>query len=316
MASRFFDNSSIIGRTRLQEHLDRSLSEGNAMLPAIRSAIAIALLGFVAACACGDEKKEARYFGKTVAAWAAQLKSKDPSERLEAVGNLGLIGADAKSAIPDLVEVARDKEGTIAMFATNVLGWFGPAGIPALIELLVDENKEVRRQAARAVAGMGPTANSAVDTLVECLKDEDKVLRQLAAHALGTIGAGAESAVPILANALESDVREWAAEALCKLGPHAKGAVPTLVKLLYDVEPESRALAARILKEIGPDAKEAVPGLLDTLKDVREVPTTSGSGFGGGGGFGRAVHRTPVARIVGEALKDIDPEAAKKAGIK
>jgi HEAT repeat protein len=286
------------------------------MLPATRSAMAIVLLGFVAACACADEKKDAKYFGKTVGAWAAQLKSSDGAERLDAIGKLGLIGADAKSAIPDLVEAARNNDGTIGMFATNVLAWFGPAGVPGLIELLVDEHKEVRREAARTLAGMGPTAKPAVDTLVECLKEDDKAMRQLAVHALGMIGKGAESAVPVIANALDSDIREWAADALCKMGPHAKSAVPTLIKLLCDVEPESRVMAARILTEIGPDAKDAVPALIDALQDGREARKQSGSGFQFGGGFGRPSHDIPVSKIAGEALKKIDPAAAKKAGVK
>jgi HEAT repeat protein len=286
------------------------------ILPTIWSAMSVALLGLVTASAGADEKKEAIYFGKTVHDWAAQLKSKDRTERLDAAGNLGLIGAEANSAIPNLVEAARDEDGMIAMLATNTLARIGPAALPSLTEFLVDEDKETRRRAACAIALMGPTAKPAIDTLVECLKDKDEATRKFAAHALGMIGSGAESAVPNLANALESDIREWAADALCRIGPNAKAAVPTLIKLLHDVAPEPRVLAARVLADIGPNAKDAVPALIDVLKLHGEERIPSRPGFGDGGGFGRPAAVTPIKVVLSDALKKIDPVAAKKAGVK
>ena len=95
--------------------------------------------------------------------------------------------------------------------AADSLGRIGDAAVPALITALDDPDRDVRAQAARALARMGPQAEAAIPALIDALDDDNKEVRQGAARALGQIGPSAEDAVPALMQALK-DPRNRATE--------------------------------------------------------------------------------------------------------
>lgn len=95
--------------------------------------------------------------------------------------------------------------------AADSLGRLGDAAVPALITALEDADRDVRAQATRALARMGPKAEEAIPALIEALDDDDKEVRRGAARALGQIGPLAEEAVPALMRALK-DPRNKATE--------------------------------------------------------------------------------------------------------
>lgn len=95
--------------------------------------------------------------------------------------------------------------------AADSLGRIGDAAVPELVIALEDPDRDVRAQAARALARMGPQAEDAIPALIEALDDDDKEVRQGAARALGQIGPLAEEAVPALVQALK-DPRNKATE--------------------------------------------------------------------------------------------------------
>lgn len=66
------------------------------------------------------------------------------------------------------------------------LGSEAKAAVPDLIEVLKDEIRNARPQAARALRNIGDT--SAVPALIEALKDESSSVRMSAAGALGGKG--------------------------------------------------------------------------------------------------------------------------------
>jgi HEAT repeat protein len=71
------------------------------------------------------------------------------------------------------------------------LGRIGPeaaTAIPALLELLQDEQVPVRAAAATALGQMGPSAREAVSALTAALHDKEPQVRRHAAQALGEIG--------------------------------------------------------------------------------------------------------------------------------
>jgi HEAT repeat protein len=85
--------------------------------------------------------------------------------------------------------------------------------------MLKDRNAEVRREAASALAAIGPAA---VHGLVAMLKDGHSADRYWAVRALGQIGPGARAAVPHMLVALKDkhhQVRREAREALMKIDP-------------------------------------------------------------------------------------------------
>ena len=120
--------------------------------------------------------KEPGYDGKTVSEWAALTKDNSPIVREQAFLALAMMGADAKAAMPVLMESLQDDDPKIRRYSATALGEIGreaKAAIPALTKLLKDENSEVRWAAAHAVGNMGPEAKVAVPTLTKLLKDED-----------------------------------------------------------------------------------------------------------------------------------------------
>ncbi len=98
-------------------------------------------------------------------------------------------------AVEVVVDLPRSAAGSLAQI--------GPAAIPALKEALVDDNPQVRRQAAQALGKMGPDAAPAVSELTHALSDADPTVREAAAQALGKIGPAAAPAISELIKVLE-----------------------------------------------------------------------------------------------------------------
>jgi len=117
--------------------------------------------------------------------------------RRRAARVLCALGPDAEEAIPALARAladpTREEDKEVKRLITMdysvglALAKIGPAAVPALVEALKSENDEVRRQAAWALAHMGPEAKAAAPALVEALNDRDKQVGAYAADALKEI---------------------------------------------------------------------------------------------------------------------------------
>ena len=188
-----------------------------------------------------------------------------------------------------------DPRGEAARIALAPQGARTKAAIPALLEALNDEAAQVRAGAAAALYWIALEAGTAVLALTEALQDRDSRVRWLSGLALARIGPGARSAVPVLIQVLgdeDARVRAAAFSALGRIGPDAAaGLVEALQK---DKSARIRAGAAAVLPTISDQPSVAVPALIGALKDTD------------------AEVRATAAR----ALKKIDPQAAKKAGVK
>ena len=128
----------------------------------------------------------------------------------------------------------------------------GPDAVSELIQVVKDNDVDLRYVAADALDEIGPPA---VPVLIQALKDGEEVLRERAAEALGRIGPGAKHAVPALIQVLkdqDSRVRVAAAWALGRIGPAAKDALPALNELLKDEFKDGREAAEEALKKIQP----------------------------------------------------------------
>ncbi|HUY92776.1 MAG TPA: HEAT repeat domain-containing protein [Pirellulales bacterium] len=109
---------------------------------------------------------------------------------------------------PGMRVVKMFREWDVADTAADALARIGDAAAPTLIEGLADPNPIVRAQVARALARMGPKAQSAVPALIVALEDEDVAVRLNAARALGQIGVEAQEAVPALMRALKDPANQ------------------------------------------------------------------------------------------------------------
>ncbi|MCY7383025.1 MAG: HEAT repeat domain-containing protein, partial [Microcoleus sp. CAN_BIN18] len=144
----------------------------------------------------------------------------DRNVRRSAASALESIGAEAKTAVPQLIPLLKDSDTDVRRSATNVLGSIGAeakTAVPQLILLLKDSDINVRSSATNALGSIGAEAKTAVPQLILLLKDSDRFVRSSAATALGSFGAEAKTAVPQLIPLLKdsyAEVRSSATSAL------------------------------------------------------------------------------------------------------
>jgi hypothetical protein len=156
--------------------------------------------------------------------------------------------------------------------AAKGLANLGPEAEPAtgeLIAALKDRNRAVQGWAIKALVGIGPKIGlHALFPLVDDMADEDPGVRQRAIIVLVAMG---KKVIPALEKALEADdtrVHQSALAALVQLGPEA---VPTLIKDLKDAKNVNvRQRAAQALGAIGPPARSAQAALEEALGDSSE----------------------------------------------
>jgi HEAT repeat protein len=188
-------------------------------------------------------------------------------------------------AMPLLVAALKDPEWGIIFAAAETLGQFGAKGqsaVAALIDALSTKAQRmeahfdfgysvpVRRDVARALGDIGPSARSAVPALNRVMReDDDRRVRLWAAVAIVRItGQNSPSEPPLrlLIETVHEEKGRYQQEAAEALGATCcDAAVTALIDVLS--KPDStrlasiRASAARALGQLGPQAHAAVPGL-------------------------------------------------------
>lgn len=249
-----------------------------------RSWIVVGLIAF-GPSARSEPAHEIR--GKNVDGWIKVLRSGLNGDRLRAARVLSHFGAEAKDAVPDLIEMLRDAHSFETSAAIEALGRIGPDAAPAVPLIIKQFVKEgcplgwspILRNVGTAFAPAG-IGESAVPALVEVLEGPNPKMRPCAVEALGLMGPRAKAAVPALIRALRSEkadrvpddvLRRFAILALGKIGPDAKDAVPALDALFAarkkgDLYGDT-SLIVRALDGIG---VSTVPKLLEMILNEEE----------------------------------------------
>jgi HEAT repeat protein len=199
--------------------------------------------------------------------------AKTPSEvsvSHTAASSLGSLGADAKAAIPALLETVKSDDEMLRSCAFQAVGYIAKADesvasaiLPSLRELLSNKAYPAnRRLALIALECMGPAAKPAVPAMLDALKAKDisdpalvKSIRIAALHALERLGAAAEPAVPDVTAVLwdesrDSEERQCAAQVLGSIGRAAWVAIPALRDASRDKDPALSQTATQVLKEV------------------------------------------------------------------
>jgi len=154
----------------------------------------------------------------------------DPAVRAFAAKALGYMPEKARGEMPGLIQILGDENNEVRTAARWALGQTGPQGIPALREALKNGNPRIRAGAASALGSMDPAAEEAVPDLLSALKDEDRTVRLDAVLALGKTRVTSDTVVRALDQVLQEDkdevVRLDAVRVLNKIDtPEAKEAV-------------------------------------------------------------------------------------------
>jgi HEAT repeat protein len=238
--------------------------------------------------------------GRPIGYWMDELKTGDAARREEAAATLGSMVTQAKVAVPALVQVIRDDDPKVRRAAIAALGRLGPdaqESVPALLQVYEDRNeeREIRWAVLAAFGQMGTGAEDAVPVMIKMMAKDINFAG--VAQIQSTVKHMGPAAVPELVQFLQDEnakVRAHAAVALNWIGPGAKNAVPELIRSLEDNANSVRQSAAFALMRIGPEAKVAVPALIQALQDADPE----------------------VRRVSAMALKEVDPNALATEGMK
>src|SRR5262249_38715212 len=112
--------------------------------------------------------------GLGIAQLLLELRTPERARRLDAAEGLGLLGPQARGAVPALAEALRDADGAVRRMAAAALGDIGPharSAAPALIAALGDAQPGVRRRAVLALVEVG--AAEALPALSRARTDVD-----------------------------------------------------------------------------------------------------------------------------------------------
>jgi len=172
---------------------------------------------------------------------------------------------------------------------------------------------ELRREAIRAIAALGPAASSALPVLVRAARDDSEDVRFWAVTAIGGLGPAARTAAPALLTVMADDVRrvqEAARRALEALGP---ASTPVLLPALRSGDPWLRANAAEAIGVVGEARGKVVPELIVLLAD--DSLWVRASAAWALGQIGPEARRAvkPLSALLREELRR-DPALASPAG--
>jgi HEAT repeat protein len=277
-----------------------------------RWSIAAALVT-LALLVSASHAQQGDYLGKSLAAWANDLASNDPSVRRGAVFALGKMGSSADDHLAQVLKILReDKEKSVREAAAFAAGEIGKGSdraagqadlVPTLAKALTgDQDALVRRSAAVALGNLGNKAAAGQAALEKALDDPKVEVVQNAAWALGKVAGPA--AVPALRKALQHAdpyVLRDAANSVGLAGKDGRPALPELLKVCQNPDPEVRKAAlGALVGMVRPEDKAAYEPLRGALADRDpEARYNAALALGNIGGDGAK----PAVPVLIEAMK-------------
>jgi len=241
-------------------------------------------------------------FGENdVERFVRSLSNGNARERLTAVSNLGRIGPPAHASVEELLEAAlSDPNVSVRLFSVAALARMGAVEVPALTEIVNQQEGPIRLAALSALGELGPKSLPAVEAIVRLLPASDADTRFVAIHTLGKIGPQAGQALADLARVFEDrdvSIRARTIEAMVRIDVGSRSTQGVLEKAIKDADSKIRRQAVMSLEQVG---AAAVPLLLEAMKDPDfSVRRTAAAALGRIGPDARA-----AIGVLTEALTD------------
>lgn len=258
-----------------------------------------------------------------------------------------VLGPEAKTAFPELISMLDDpapEVRTIASFAIAQIGPDGAGAIPALQRLITHSLSpkvqsrqriqwigEDRRMAAYALGSMGSSAQTALPQIELLRKDSNPVIRASAEAAFIKIsGTGLDAIFEGLKDRSNSTKWLFTTEAILFLGTNGAPAIPFLISALQNTNASVQEKTLVALSAIHMSPETTIPAILpfvspaNTNNRIRDYALSVLHNFGP---TARGI--VPMATLLQalqdpdenirrratNALRQIDPEAARKVGI-
>ena len=202
------------------------------------------------------------------------LRSDDTPQRLGAIRALGGMGAEARGAIPALIENFGHRDAELRAEVAQTLGLIGSESSPALLVALTHADAKVRAGAALALGEIGGANGPAATAFPALLaKETEPAVRAALLTAIVKIGVRPEDCTPALIEALRGEnpeVRHAAINALLSSRPVIERAIPALITELDNPLPAIPPRIAQVLGRFGSRASAAIPAL---IARARKEPT-------------------------------------------
>jgi HEAT repeat protein len=253
-----------------------------------------------------------------------------------------ILGPAAKTALPDLISMLDDPAPEVHVLAAFAIGKIGPDGAPALpaLQRLITNSvsanlqgksstDEDRALAAYALGSIGPAARPVLPQIELLRKDSNVFVRAAAEAAFIKIsGTGLEAILESLKD--PSNSTNWTFVAIGFLGTNGAPAIPFLIPALQDTNAGVRYKALAALSEIHMSPETTIPAILPFLAATNTNNWTRANSLTALRNFGPSarglVPMTTLLQALQDpdenirihatnALRQIDPGAARKAGI-
>lgn len=200
-----------------------------------------------------------------VSALQEAVRSADKDDHLTGAVGLLQLGSRAAPAVNDLVNLLGEPQ-EVGASASEALGRIGKPAIPSLVPKLADTNPDVRRTALHALAVIGPDAKESETFLIDrLLNDGDRNVREEAARAVASVAPASEKALRPLLKALTdvaNEPRDVGDQIAAALATYGTPIIPELLQILSDIYTPGRESAVRALARIG---LTAAPVLISEL---------------------------------------------------
>ena len=192
------------------------------------------------------------------------LKDENADTRAESLLDLRAMGADARPALPVLIQMMNDPDNLVRSLADEALKKIGPPTlnqVDQIVACLKARHPRVRAHAVIALSKLGPDAGNVLSYLDPLLRDPDPDVRRNVFLSWKEIGLNAESLTPNLFTSWDdapADLRESLRNALADVSPENEGAVPVLLQALQVRDVMVRRLAVSSVTRFGQAGKAAL----------------------------------------------------------
>ena len=225
------------------------------------------------------------------------------SRRLAAAQALGVVGAAAGDAVPDLISVMETDPDIRWVTAQSLANIGGPA-ITALSQAATNRDVIVRHAAVYGLGQAGINALPATTVLLDSVRDANTAVQASALYSLRRVGP---AGVPVVLEAFASDDpvrRETAVRAIKSMNTPPQQILQTLLRFTTNASPELREhsiQALQVLQLNNPRVIAAyVNGIDDPAPGVRAVSV-------------RALNQTD-AWVTNQVLGDITIRLLNRSG--